>query len=574
MKKVLILIGAAVISVLCLPSALALGADQKDGYFPIEITGNNWSGIASHIYNVYPGFQSRTHPDGTWNDPAVLGADAFNYDNSEDNSQSVTQAVNEETGTGAMPVSVSAHRGYLTSTHKCSVCHGSRESSGTPELANLKAGYEVCDWCHGAGDASSFIVQTDNDREFSKEYGVGHSMGYNLSSGKWKAPDDTNPAFMPAYWLGGFSCFDCHSAHANPLRLLGYSNANDTTYTVYNPGYENPTAPMDAGYPAGSWLLLKDPDREVDSGTGEEIPDKDAGVKTVAVTREKLQKTVVNKQPIDWDKPMGFYDKSSGTMKNGFHVSEFCIDCHDGDGGLATQKVALFSEDIAAKNHDNPNPYDFGTSHDSNGRDTGTHYAYNPEDGKNNGPTCRMCHRGSSGCNICHNSFTRLKGKQEWPRSPLVVRSPGNFAPELTANWNDPSPIFVLPEDWQANRDISVSPSCFDSGFNWPHKTLGWKMLKDDLFGIDVDGETPIAPGDSRKLLNQPNQPNKLNQSAAATMATDSPTTALSLDPLLSTSTTDTTMPAGDMDSVCLDCHNPYIWNPQNENDLILKGLP
>ncbi|PIU26654.1 hypothetical protein, partial [Candidatus Aquicultor secundus] len=43
--------------------------------------------------------------------------------------------------------------------------------------------------------------------------------------------------------------------------------------------------------------------------------------------------------------------------------------------------------------------------------------------------------------------------------------------------------------DWSASwRDAvdPVSATCADDGLSFPHRTLGWKMLKDDLFGIDI----------------------------------------------------------------------------------------
>ncbi|PIX52242.1 MAG: hypothetical protein COZ51_05335, partial [Candidatus Aquicultor secundus] len=47
--------------------------------------------------------------------------------------------------------------------------------------------------------------------------------------------------------------------------------------------------------------------------------------------------------------------------------------------------------------------------------------------------------------------------------------------------------------DWSvANWRRSVDPvtaTCSDDGFSWPHRTLGWKMLKDDLFGIDISSD-------------------------------------------------------------------------------------
>jgi hypothetical protein len=79
-------------------------------------------------------------------------------------------------------------------------------------------------------------------------------------------------------------------------------------------------------------------------------------------------------------------------------------------------------------------------------------------------------------------------------------------------------------------------------------------MLKDDLFGLDFDGSA-IGVGDTRTY----------GESSPASLK------------------------AHDLDSVCLDCHNPTIWNatssldhvddPANpaddrDDDLLLRGLP
>lgn len=109
---------------------------------------------------------------------------------------------------------------------------------------------------------------------------------------------------------------------------------------------------------------------------------------------------------------------------------------------------------------------------------------------------------------------------------------------------------------WSTNwRTVDgASAVCGDDGFSWPHRTLGWKMLKDDLFGLDFDGD-PISVGDTR------------------TYGGNSPAS----------------LKAHDLDSVCLDCHNPTIWNatsaldhvddPANpadnyDDDVLMRGLP
>lgn len=107
--------------------------------------------------------------------------------------------------------------------------------------------------------------------------------------------------------------------------------------------------------------------------------------------------------------------------------------------------------------------------------------------------------------------------------------------------------------NWRSDEG-RVNINCSDDGFSWPHRTLGWKMLKDDLFGIDINS----APGGAIKLV-----------SVGETRVYGSNNSK-----------------AHDVDSVCLDCHNPTIWNatssathtdtadnPYND-DLLMRGLP
>jgi hypothetical protein len=136
-----------------------------------------------------------------------------------------------------------------------------------------------------------------------------------------------------------------------------------------------------------------------------------------------------------------------------------------------------------------------------------------------------------------------------------------------TANTSyTPSPVMTVgmlkqsrTATWQANWRSSdtrtaANASCSDDGFSWPHRTLGWKMLKDDLFGIDTS-----TNGDGQPRLVSVGETRSFNGSNAA---------------------------AHDVDSVCLDCHNPTIWNatsaathtdtadnPYND-DLLMRGLP
>ncbi|MDI6816432.1 MAG: hypothetical protein QME41_04485, partial [Actinomycetota bacterium] len=229
------------------------------------------------------------------------------------------------------------------------------------------------DWCHGTGAGSGYNIQMDNDDSFTQEYNVGHTMGFGMSTGKWRAPDDTYPAYTPNYWQGGFSCFDCHSPHANPARMLGFNDAGDAVgiravvnsavtpqsaqvlngkvYGIVNSGGDdwanillkanNPQRTNKPFWLSGSWLLIKNPDREIASTTtaavssgvltlggtemanivfdtlglpvlgaesvttitaGQEIPDY---ITANLYEFDSATSYPVNKIPIDWDSPMG-----------------------------------------------------------------------------------------------------------------------------------------------------------------------------------------------------------------------------------------------------------------------------
>lgn len=208
---------------------------------------------------------------------------------------------------------------------------------------------------------------------------------------------------------------------------------------------------------------------------------------------------------------------------------------------------------------------------------------FNPEDGIDGGPRCRMCHKGSSGCGGCHNNgeegiatdtasvanddsrdivtflFASMFQMAGFPgptpadvfpytEFKLTTTSQGEINPINMALTKDTStgltnafaPARILKNSrtvswttgWRSSVDVN-NPTCSDDGLSWPHRTLGWKMLKDDLFGIDVTGSTGggstvVGPGATRSM--------KIMGTAINSAAHD-------------------------LDSVCLDCHNPTVWN-------------
>lgn len=249
---------------------------------------------------------------------------------------------------------------------------------------------------------------------------------------------------------------------------------------------------------------------------------------------------------------------------------------------------------------------------------------FNPEDANadtgtgNFGPHCRNCHRGASSCERCHTdglvsttdtSLAARNVEEDYPEFaeaafgvnvydnyPWGWPLYGGLEPTIPAgfpiSWLEAfgydakaKTVFTSSSeerwyhertvawasDWRTNA-TALNPACSDDGFSWPHRTMGFMMLKDELFGLDFDG-TPVSVGEVRDGI---------------------PTTVLSDGTTAQVATN--TLPselygkaAHDLDSVCLDCHNPTIWNAtsadnhfdswssdeDNYNDeLLLRGLP
>jgi opacity protein-like surface antigen len=201
----------------------------------------------------FSGFTTSTHLYGTWNNPFKAGLDAYNYNDAQGYAklgqggilfvwgESISQILQQMGITGNMqkmyfPYVMPAgydpstgqnlgqgpHGGYATTTHKCRDCHAVHRAAGKFKLLRADSRTEACDWCHGQGAGSGYNIQMDNDEANGTEYNVGHTLGFGNSEGKYKAPDDTYPAYTPKYYMGGFSCMDCHSPHGNPQRMLGY----------------------------------------------------------------------------------------------------------------------------------------------------------------------------------------------------------------------------------------------------------------------------------------------------------------------------------------------------------------
>ena len=353
------------------------GAAKDYRYFEegVAVTSGLYNGSTPSTDN-----DSSTHVYGTWNSPYTAGIDGYNYNDAQDYvakgaqvDQSTGAAVTAATAASDVVFTSGPHGGYLTSTHRCRECHAVHRAAGKFKLLRSDTRFEACDWCHGTGAGSGYNIQMDNDDAYTTEYNVGHTMGFGVTSGKWKAPDDTYPAFTPNYWQGGFSCFDCHSPHANPSRMLGFNDAGDAVgiaevensaispqsaqvptgrvFGIVNSGGDdwagtlvkakNPQRTNKPFWLSGSWLLIKNPDREIASTT---TPNVGSGIlalngttmanvafdanaqpilnpeTTVTITANQeipdyitadlkefdaSQGYPVNKLPIDWNSPMG-----------------------------------------------------------------------------------------------------------------------------------------------------------------------------------------------------------------------------------------------------------------------------
>lgn len=303
------------------------------------------------------------------------------------------------------------HGGYTTTTNKCAVCHSTHYAEGSFMLLRANSREAACDYCHGGGGGSTINIQMDNaykDMTANFDYadgvvdlatdpdgyGTGHTLGYT-----GEAPTDIKPAYQSTQ---GLACFDCHSPHGNSARMIGVignpGRALGTDNVVIapgQPGYQgnvsadgivdaagewgidpvfgnfkwwgdpyttsNPTGDTNGArllyrpiFPAGRFLLVKDPDLE-------SLPDT-ATPRSVYNDVTVLATDGLNKFAIDWDEPMGPADGGYGggqdndndkgysgwapvvNGEGGFtSLSEFCTDCHDGTAGASTQAAEVFS---------------------------------------------------------------------------------------------------------------------------------------------------------------------------------------------------------------------------------------
>jgi len=68
-------------------------------------------------------------------------------------------------------------------------------------------------------------------------------------------------------------------------------------------------------------------------------------------------------------------------------------------------------------------------------------------------------------------------------------------------------------------------------------------MLKDEMFGLNFNGTETVGPDTTRSV--QPGAPTSISG-----------------------------QPAHNLDSACIECHNPSVWNTEYPRELIFHGIP
>jgi len=182
----------------------------------------------------------------------------------------------------------------------------------------------------------------------------------------------------------------------------------------------------------------------------------------------------------------------------------------------------------------------------------------------NDGPHCRNCHTGASSCDQCHGATSAGVARGAYSITPLTPGKtpfqPGSYA--------------------HVSASSTINAQCIDGGFSYPHRTLGYNMLKDEIWGVDFDG-TPIAVGVARGTALVP-----LDEYAPVWGASHS-TESTGMADFMWGWTENGEQREGqiteNLDSVCIDCHgDSTYWNGDDAAgystadgwDLLFKGLP
>ncbi|PKQ17159.1 MAG: hypothetical protein CVT67_01590 [Actinobacteria bacterium HGW-Actinobacteria-7] len=202
----------------------------------------------------------------------------------------------------------------------------------------------------------------------------------------------------------------------------------------------------------------------------------------------------------------------------------------------------------------------------------------------NDGPHCRNCHTGASNCNVCHSGGAY---------TATITAPVANLTSYASQTW------------FKSSASVAINGQCLDGGFSFPHRTLGANMLKDELYGIDFQGN-PVAAGATRTA----NGGFIVDADGAGTGSTapgwnfglwaTEDKNAASIIPAVRTDVGGLGgQTAENLDSVCIDCHgdasywngdkasfistpSPFVtstvdaygYGPSYGFDLLLKGLP
>jgi hypothetical protein len=335
-------------------------------------------------------------------------------------------------------------------------------------------------------------------------------------------------------------------------------------------------------YPKGRYLLLKNPDNE--NGAGEA---GDLVTSTVDVGGKDVVTSGSNKVAIDWDKPLGASttlagaDPSPGGPYSSWlfstgsnerfpirwqfapdglaNESELCTDCHDGAAGTNHQAAEVYfdknSKDAAA------GTYMVAYAHDVQPREGCQKSIINPSDNNNFGPNCRKCHVGAGSCEQCHADTASFYMSGEPQGSPYAWIDAMSVTPWAWGSSTYQASSYLYTTDNSSLTNFNAA--CMDGGFSYPHRTLGYKMLKDTLWGIDLDG-TPLDFGGVRGAgLTVPDFVSTISSQLANVYLNDpwghDRAGTYAPDRIVGQS-------VDNLDSTCLDCHSWNIWNGSDPN--------
>ena len=354
-------------------------------------------------------------------------------------------------------------------------------------------------------------------------------------------------------------------------------------------------------FPTGKFLLVKNPDDENGAGRIGDLAMATEETSTPSGTIDLITNGN-NKMAIDWDDPFGpgitapmvegpldidetefgmlglyltgaderfafpaYFGGADDPTPGLATAGEFCTDCHDGAAGLSTQAAEVWVPEgvTLGSGASSEGTYAIAYGHDANPRGCDRQLFLNPTDAANFGPQCRECHSGAGSCAQCHSDPAELEAAgitrlDLWVDNPTygAVVGASAYTTDIASATYEPlalttfeaQPSFTNIRNSTYVSDIDAA--CLDGGFSYPHRTLAVNMLKDALYGVDFDGQ-PLAAGEIRGAGQTLGT---IPGAVGEDFAVPPEGTYLAAE-LVDVAT-------HDMDSVCLDCHNPTIWNP------------